>query len=284
MNISELTLQCESIRRRLVEVIYKAKAGHIGGGLSSLNTLTALYFHVMNIDPSQPKMPGRDRLVMSKGHCCEALFSVLEARGYFSEKDNGQPGSYLDTLGQYLSEFAGHPTTNIPGIEFNTGALGHGLSIGVGCAIASKMDQADYRTFVMMGDGEQGEGSIYEAAMAASHYKLDNLVAMIDRNGLQISDTTERVMSLEPIQQRWEAFGWDVKEVNGNNMEDVVNAFDSIDYQNQKPHLLVLRTTKGYNVSLMENILKWHHGVPSAEEYATAIKEIDERIAALKVE
>ena len=275
VSVPELTLQCERIRKRLVQVVYKAKAGHIGGGLSSLNTLTALYFRVMNIDPQYPKMADRDRFVMSKGHCCEALYSVLEARGYF------KPG-FLDTYGDYLSEFAGHPTINIPGIEFNTGALGHGLPIGVGCAIAAKMDKKDYKTFVLMGDGEQGEGSIYEAAMAGSHYKLDNLVAMIDRNGLQISADTEHVMSLEPIQQRWEAFGWDVKEVNGNDMQSVVDAFDSIDYHNGKPHLLVLRTTKGFHVSLMENILKWHHGVPTADEYAAALAEIDNRIAELE--
>lgn len=280
ITIPELTLQCERIRKRLVEVIYKAKAGHIGGGLSSLNVLTALYFRVMNIDPKQPKMEDRDRFVMSKGHCCEALYSVLEARGFFADKDTEEK-RFLDTLGEYLSEFAGHPTINIPGIEFNTGALGHGLSIGLGCAIAAKMDKKAYRTFVLMGDGEQGEGSIYEAAMAGSHYKLDNLVAMIDRNGLQISDTTENVMSLEPIQQRWEAFGWDVIEVKGDCMQAVVEALESIDYTNGKPHLLVLRTTKGYNVSLMENILKWHHGVPTAEEYAAAISEIEARIETL---
>lgn len=280
ITIPELTLQCERIRKRLVEVIYKAKAGHIGGGLSSLNVLTALYFRVMNIDPKQPKMEDRDRFVMSKGHCCEALYSVLEARGFFADKDTEEK-RFLDTLGEYLSEFAGHPTINIPGIEFNTGALGHGLSIGLGCAIAAKMDKKAYRTFVLMGDGEQGEGSIYEAAMAGSHYKLDNLVAMIDRNGLQISDTTENVMSLEPIQQRWEAFGWDVIEVKGDSMQAVVEALESIDYTNGKPHLLVLRTTKGYNVSLMENILKWHHGVPTAEEYAAAISEIEARIETL---
>lgn len=281
ISIPELNLQSERIRKRLVEVVYKAKAGHIGGGLSSLNALTALYFRVMNIDPKQPKMDERDRFVMSKGHCCEALFSVLEARGYFDEKDTPNK-RFLDTLGEYLSEFAGHPTINIPGIEFNTGALGHGLPIGVGCAIAAKMDKKPYRTFVMMGDGEQGEGSIYEAAMAGSHYKLDNLVAMIDRNGLQISADTEHVMALEPIQQRWEAFGWDVKEVDGNSMEAIVEAFESIDYTNGKPHLLVLRTTKGFHVSLMENILKWHHGVPTAEEYAAAISEIENRIVELE--
>ena len=160
ISIPELALTSEQIRKRLVEIVYKAKAGHIGGGLSSLNALTALYFRIMNINPEEPKMEGRDRFIMSKGHCVEALYSVLEARGFFSKE-------LFDTYGEYLSPMAGHPTIEIPGVEFNTGALGHGLPIGVGCAIAAKMDKKDYRTFVLMGDGEQGEGSIYEAAMAA---------------------------------------------------------------------------------------------------------------------
>ena len=193
MSIPELTLKCEQIRKRLVEVVYKAKAGHIGGDLSSLNALTALYFRIMNIDPQNPKMENRDRFIMSKGHCVEALYSVLEAKGFISKE-------LVDTYGEYLSVLAGHPTIEVPGIEFNSGALGHGLglSIGVGCAIAAKMDKKSYRTYVLMGDGEQGEGSIYEAAMAGSNYNLDNLVALIDRNGLQISDTTENVMKIEP--------------------------------------------------------------------------------------
>lgn len=275
ISIPELTLTCERIRKRLVEVVYKAKAGHIGGGLSSLNALTALYFRIMNVNPEDTKMESRDRFIMSKGHCVEALYSVLEARGFFSKE-------LFDTYGEYLSPMAGHPTIEIPGVEFNTGALGHGLPIGVGCAIAAKMDKKDYRTFVLMGDGEQGEGSIYEAAIAGSFYKLDNLVAMIDRNGLQISDTTENVMALEPIRQRWEAFGWDVKEIDGNDMGAIVETIEGLDYQCGKPHLIVLRTTKGYNVSLMENILKWHHGVPNAEEFEKAIAEISNRIVELE--
>lgn len=270
-----LRLQTEIVRKRLVEVVYKAKAGHIGGGLSSLNMLTTLYFRVMNVDPANPKMENRDRFVMSKGHCVEALYSVLEARGFITPE-------LLDTYGQYDSLLAGHPTVEVPGIEVNSGALGHGLPIGVGMAIAAKMDKKDYKTFVLMGDGEQGEGSIYEAAMAGNQYKLDNLVAIIDRNGLQISDTTEHVMALEPIAERWSAFGWDVQDINGDDIDEIVKAFDRIDYGNRKPHLIVSRTTKGKGVSLMENILKWHHGVPTQAEYEQAISEIEQRIESLK--
>ena len=271
----ELRLRSEEIRKRLIEIVYKAKAGHIGGDLSSLNTLTALYLRVMNIAPQDAKNPDRDRFIMSKGHCVEALYCVLEAKGFVTKE-------LLDTYGDYLSPLAGHPTIEVPGIEFNSGALGHGLSIGVGCAIAAKMDKKSYRTFVLMGDGEQGEGSIYEAAMAGSNYRLDNLVAMIDRNGLQISDTTENVMKLDSINQRWTAFGWDVIEVDGDDIEAVTTALENIDYNNGKPHLVVLHTTKGFHVSYMENVLKWHHGVPSQEEYDTAIKEISQRIEELK--
>lgn len=275
ITVAQLKLQAEINRKRLVEIVYKAKAGHIGGGLSSMNMLTALYFREMNINPAEPKMAGRDRFVMSKGHCVEALYSVLQNRGFITKE-------LTDTLGQFDSILAGHPTIEVPGIEVNSGALGHGLPIGVGMAIAAKMDKQPWHTFVLMGDGEQGEGSIYEAAMAGSHYKLDNLVAIIDRNRLQISDTTENVMALEPIADRWKAFGWDVKDINGDSMEDIVAALDSIDYTNGKPHLIISRTTKGFGVGLMENILKWHHGVPTQEEYDKAIAEIDARIEELK--
>ena len=266
--VSALKLTAEQIRRRLVEVVYNAKAGHIGGGLSSVNVLTALYFDIMNVDPENPAMPERDRFVMSKGHCVEALYSVLEAKGFLTKEE-------VDTYGTYNTKLAGHPTKKVAGVEINSGALGHGLSVGVGLAIAAKMDSKPFRTFVLMGDGEQGEGSIYEAAMSASHYKLDNLVAIIYRNGLQISDTTENVMALEPIRDRWEAFGWDVIDANGDEMQSLLEAFGSIDYTDGKPTLIISHTTKGHGVKLMENVLKWHHGVPSAEEYEQALADID---------
>ena len=249
MNTKELELLAEKNRKRLVEVVYAAKAGHIGGDLSCLNVMTALYFDVMNnIDPAQPKAPQRDRFVLSKGHCVEALYVTLEAKGFLKPE-------VLDTLGKFGSILSGHPTIEVPGIEVNSGALGHGLPIGVGMAIAAKMDKQPWRTFVMMGDGEQGEGSIYEAAMAGGKYKLDNLVAS--------------------------AFGWDVIEMNGDSMEDIVKTFHSIDYTNQKPHLLVSNTTKGRGVSFMEGIAKWHHGVLNEEQCRDAVKEIEARIASL---
>lgn len=184
----------------------------------------------------------------------------------------------LDTLGQYGSVLSGHPTIEVSGIEVNTGALGHGLPIGVGMAIAAKMDGKSYKTVVLMGDGEQGEGSIYEAAMAGNQYHLDNLVAIIDRNHLQISGNTENVMGIDNIHDRWSAFGWDVKTMNGDDMQSIIDTFKSIDYTNGKPHLLVSETTKGKGVSFMENIAKWHHGVPTQEQYEAAMKEITERI------
>ena len=275
-DVRRLQLTAECNRKRLVEVVYSAKAGHIGGDLSCLNVMTALYFHVMqNIDAANPQNPLRDRFVLSKGHCVEALYVTLEAKGFLKPET-------LDTLGRFGSILSGHPTIEVPGIEVNSGALGHGLPIGVGMAIAAKMDRKEWRTFVMMGDGEQGEGSIYEAAMAGSKYRLDNLVAIIDRNHLQISGNTEDVMPIDSIKERWSAFGWDVIGTDGDSMDDIIGTFDAIDYSNGKPHLVVSDTTKGYGVSFMEGIAKWHHGVLNEEQCREAVAEIEERINKLK--
>ena len=276
MTTKELTLLAEKNRKRLVEVVFRAKAGHIGGDLSCLNVMTALYFDVMkNLNPQEPKAKDRDRFVLSKGHCVEALYVTLEAKGFLKSE-------VLDTLGQFGSILSGHPTIEVSGIEVNSGALGHGLSIGTGMAIAAKMDKKDWKTYVLMGDGEQGEGSIYEAAMAASKYHLDNLVAIIDRNHLQISGNTEEVMPIDSIRERWSAFGWDVVSMNGDDMDSIVNTFHAIDYANQKPHLLISETTKGYGVSFMEGIAKWHHGVLNEEQCIAAVAEIEKRIEGLK--
>ena len=275
MNTKELQLLAEQRRKRLVEVVYRAKAGHIGGDLSCLNVMTALYFHVMQgLDPANPTAPERDRFVLSKGHCVEALYVTLEAKGFLAS-------DVLDTLGQYGSILSGHPTIEVPGIEVNSGALGHGLSIGTGMAIAAKMDGKNWKTYVLMGDGEQGEGSIYEAAMAGNRYHLDNLVAIIDRNHLQISGNTEDVMPIDSIHDRWTAFGWDVVTMNGDDMDDIVRTFDAIDYHSRKPHLIVSETTKGRGVSFMEGVAKWHHGVLNEEQCQAAVKEIEERIKRL---
>jgi transketolase len=276
MTNQALTLLAEKNRKRLVDVVYRAKAGHIGGDLSCLNVMTVLYFYVMQgLNPQKPKAPERDRFVLSKGHCVEALYVTLEAKGFLRPE-------ILDTLGQFGSILSGHPTIEVPGIEVNSGALGHGLSIGVGMALAAKMDQKKWKTYVMMGDGEQGEGSIYEAAMAANRYHLDNLVAVIDRNHLQISGNTEDVMPLDSIFERWKAFGWEVIPMNGDDMTNIVKTFDALDYTNGKPHLLVSETTKGHGVSFMEGIAKWHHGVLNEEQYLAAVTEIEARIATLE--
>jgi transketolase len=276
MTTKELTLLAEKNRKRLVEVVFRAKAGHIGGDLSCLNVMTALYFDVMkNLNPQNPKAQDRDRFVLSKGHCVEALYVTLEAKGFLKSE-------VLDTLGQFGSILSGHPTIEVSGIEVNSGALGHGLSIGTGMAIAAKMDKKDWKTYVLMGDGEQGEGSIYEAAMAASKYHLDNLVAIIDRNHLQISGNTEEVMPIDSIRERWSAFGWDVVSMNGDDMDSIVNTFHAIDYTNHKPHLLISETTKGRGVSFMEGIAKWHHGVLNEEQCIAAVAEIEKRIEGLK--
>lgn len=273
--IKKLKLKAEEIRKRVVEIVYAAKGGHIGGSLSSIEIETALYFHVMNVDPANPQKPDRDHFILSKGHSVEALYATLAAKGFIDD-------ALLDTYGKFNSKLAGHPTKKTPGVELNSGALGHGLSVGVGMSIGAKMGKNGFRTFVLMGDGEQGEGSIYEAAMSASHYKLDNLVAVIDRNTLQISGKTESVMALEPVRQRWEAFGWEVFDVKGNDIEDLVSTFDSLDYNNSKPKLIIANTTKGKGITFMENGAKWHHGVPNEEQFKIAIDEIEERIKTLK--
>ena len=272
MESKELKRKAELLRRRLLTLIYQGGTGHTGGDLSVLNLLTVLYNHTLHVDSKNPKMAGRDRFVLSKGHCAEALYIVLCDKGFFGEEE-------LEAYGKYGAHLGGHPDNTIPGVEINTGALGHGLSVGVGMALSAKMDQKDWKTYVVMGDGEQAEGSIYEAAMAANKYHLDNLVAFIDRNGLQISGSTEKVMPLESICERWTAFGWDVKTIDGDSVEDIVYALDHVDFTNRKPHLFVSKSTKGLGVGFMENVAKWHHGVPSAAQYEEALKDIDNRIA-----
>ena len=263
-----LIIKAEHLRRRLIELIYQGGTGHTGGDLSVLNLLTVLYDHIMNVDPDSPD---RDRFILSKGHCAEALYVVLADKGFITEED-------LTKYGKFHAHLGGHPDNSITGVEVNTGALGHGLSIGVGMAIAAKMNEASWKTYVVMGDGEQAEGSIYEAAMAANKYHLDNLVAFIDRNGLQISGRTEDVMPIEPILERWTGFGWDCHVADGDEISSLVDVMESIDYTNRKPHLIVSETTKGLGVDFMENVAKWHHGVPNEEQYLRAISDIDERI------
>ena len=275
MDCNLLKQKSEQLRLDLINLIHSGRTGHTGGDLSVLNVLTVLYNRVLNVDPKQPRMAGRDRFVLSKGHCAEALYCVLCDRGFIDRAE-------LDQYGKDFAHLGGHPDVTIPGVEINTGALGHGLAAGVGMALSAKMSDWKYKTFVVMGDGEQAEGSIYEAAMAANKYHLDNLVAILDRNGLQISGSTEDVMPLESISERWTAFGWDVKEMNGDDIDDIVRTLESIDYGCGKPHFIISHTTKGLGVSFMENVAKWHHGVPSEEQYQQAVSEIKERIEQYK--
>jgi transketolase len=230
----------------------------------------------MNITKDNLEDPDRDRFILSKGHCVEALYCVLEDKGIL-------PSEMVDTYGSFRSPLGGHPLNTLPGIEFCSGALGHGLSLGVGCAIAAKMDGRPTRVFVVMGDGEQQEGSIYEAAMAGAQYKLGNLVAFIDRNNLQISGNTEDVMGLRDEKAKWTAFGWEVKEMNGDSIEDILRTVETIDYSSGRPHMIISHTTKGLGISYMENVAKWHHGVPTQEQYEEAMKELDARIEAVNV-
>ncbi|MCC5930456.1 MAG: transketolase [Cyclobacteriaceae bacterium] len=270
--IENLNTKSENIRKRILQIIFAAKAGHTGGSLSSVDILTALYFEVMKTDPSNPDWKERDRFIMSKGHSVEALYCVLSAAGYFED-------AILETYGNFNSPLAGHPTRKIPGIELNSGALGHGLSVGTGMALAAKRDASLVRVFVLMGDGEQGEGSIYEAAMAAAHYKLSNLTAIIDRNQLQISGNTEDVMAINSIYQRWESLGWHVTECDGHNLYALCNQLSNMSQIPDKPHLLIAHTIKGKGVSFMENNVKWHHGVPNDQQFKDALKEIDQRLS-----
>ncbi len=269
-NISELEKEAIEIRKRTLEIIHSAGGGHTGGSLSSVDILTALYFSVMNINPKKTDDPGRDRFILSKGHSVEGYYSVLARKGFITDK-------LLDSYGSFNSDLAGHPTNKIPGIELNSGALGHGLSVGVGMALASKRQDMGFRTFVLMGDGEHGEGSIMEAAASAGHYKLDNLVAIIDRNGLQISGPTEDVMKVEDLKKKYEACGWDVIEICGHNIEAIINSLSGTPKSPGKPLCIIANTIKGKGVSFMENSIAWHHKVPDNKQLKNAIEELEKQ-------
>ena len=257
-----------------LEAIFDAGAGHTGGGLSCLDILNVLYNRILKVSPQNPNDPKRDRYVQSKGHSVEALYAVLADRGFFPEAD-------LKTICHYQSHYVGHPTRHIPGIEMNTGALGHGLPICIGMALAAKMDGAAFRVFTLLGDGELAEGSNWEAGLAAAHYDLDNLTAIIDHNTLQITGHTRDVMSNEPLDEKWRAFGWAVKVVNGHDYMALTEAL-SKPAEVGKPTCVIANTVKGRGVSFMENVAKWHHGVPSEAELKQAISELTAAEAKLK--
>src|SRR5687768_13362935 len=276
MAITDKQLAIKSIRyrRRILEIIKHAGAGHTGGSLSCVDILNVLYNRVLRVSPATFKDPNRDRYIQSKGHSVEALFVVLADKGFF-------PDEQLETLCQYQSHFVGHPTRHVPGVEQNTGALGHGLSFAAGVAIAGKLDKKDYRVFALLGDGELAEGSNWEAAMAAAHHDLDNLVAIVDHNTLQITGRTRDVCCNEPLDEKFHAFGWDVRTVDGHSIPQLIEVLAKRPAEG-RPLAVIANTTKGKGVSFMEDVAKWHHGVPSDAEYAAAIKELDLALARME--
>lgn len=277
LQIVDLKLKAVQIRMDVLKMIHRAKAGHTGGSLSNTDILTALYYKAMKIDPANPEWEERDRFILSKGHSVESLWCILADRGFF-------PREELATFSQFGTRLIGHPNNEVPGVEMNTGALGHGLSISVGMALAAKRDGKGYRVFCLMGDGEQAEGSVWEAAMAGAHYKLDNLVGIIDRNGLQITGSTEDVMSLEPLGEKWRAFGWHVIELDGHDYAALLQAFEAVPEAPGKPTLVIANTVKGKGVSFAENVAGWHHRVPNDEELERALAELEEQAEQLKRE
>ena len=250
-------------------MVHRAGMGHPGGDLSAADILATLYFGVLRIDPHRPDDPMRDRFIMSKGHCSAALYATLAKRGFFPEEE------LAEFMGP-LSRLSGHPNrTELPGVEANTGPLGHGLPIAAGAALAARMDGADWRTYVLTGDGELQEGSNWEAIMAAAHYGLDNLVLIVDRNGIQQGGFTESILRVDPLAEKFRAFGWSVREADGHDCDALLAAFQSVPFEAGRPSCLIARTTKGKGVPFMENRPEWHHRVPAASELEAALGALE---------
>jgi transketolase len=264
----ELELKSIQYRRKVLSIIKAANAGHTGGSLSAVDILNVLYNSAMDITPQNFRAVDRDHYIQSKGHSVEALYVVLADKGFY-------PESELDTLNRYQSHFIGHPTRKVNGVEQNTGALGHGLPIAVGVALAGKKDGRDYRVFTLLGDGELEEGSNWEASMSAAHYELDNLVVIVDYNKLQITGPIREVTGVENVKQKFDAFGYAVREVDGNNIADLVTVLDQVPFQTGKPNLILAHTTKGKGISFIENQVGWHHHVPTDAEFVIAMNELD---------
>ncbi len=266
--IIKLDLIAVRIRKHIIEMLYKAKSGHPGGSLSAVDALVALYFVHMDHNPKKPKDPNRDRFILSKGHAAPALYATLAEIGYFDVKE-------LEKLRKINCILQGHPVcTYTPGVEASTGSLGHGLSFSNGIALSGKLDNKNYRVYCMMGDGETGEGQVWEAAAVASHYKLDNLTAMIDRNYLQIDGNTEEVLKLESVKERWSSFGWYTIELDGHNIQKILEALEKAENNKNKPTIIILNTTKGKGVSFMENNVDFHGVPPNQMERNIAIEEL----------
>jgi len=268
LDIKSMEERAKVIRRHVVRMLARAGSGHPGSSLSTVDLLVALFYNKLKHNPQQPAWPDRDRFVLSKGHGCPALYAVLAEKGYFGIDK-------LDTLRQFGSILQGHPCMKTtPGIEISGGSLGQGLSVGLGIALAAKLDKKDYRTYVMLGDGEIEEGQVWEAAMAASHYKADNLCAIIDQNGLQIDGFIHEIMSSYPIPDKWRGFGWHVIEINGHDYKAISSAYDEAEKIKGRPTVIVAKTIKGKGVSFMENQVDWHGKAPTKEEAERALAEL----------
>ena len=268
-SVSELENIAKNVRRGILEAVYSAQSGHPGGALSCTDILTDLYFNEMNIDPKNPKMENRDRLILSKGHASPAIYSVLANRGYFPVED-------LKTFRKIDSYLQGHPDMKkVPGVDMTTGSLGQGLSVANGMALAGKLDNKNYYVYVVLGDGEIEEGQVWEAAMSAAHYKLNNVIAFVDFNGLQIDGAVKDVMNVTPIKEKFEAFGWNTLEIDGHNFEEIANAVKKAKESLDKPTAIVAHTTKGKGISFMENQAGWHGKAPKKEEFELAMKELE---------
>lgn len=265
---TKLQQKANLIRQDIIRMTGAAGSGHPGGSLSAADIIAVLYFHHMNHKPSEPKWPGRDRFVLSKGHACPALYAALAECGYFDRTEL----TNLRKLGSFLQ---GHPDQlKTPGIEISTGSLGLGFPAAAGMALAAKIDKADYRTYTLIGDGESQEGIIWEAAMFAAHHKLDNLVAILDNNGLQIDGLVNEIVNIEPIADKWRAFGWEVFEVDGHDIDQIVGALEKADAVKNKPSIIIAKTIKGKGVSFMENEVDWHGVAPNAKQVEQALEEL----------
>lgn len=266
--IKQLEEETKEIRRLIVQMLAKSCSGHPGGSLSSAELITALYFAVLRHDPKNPNWPDRDRFHMSKGHCCPLWYAVLVQAGYFPEEK-------LWTLRRLGSILQGHPDRRTPGVEVASGSLGQGLSVSLGMALAGKLDKKNYRIYCLLGDGETQEGNIWEAAMACSHYKCDNLCAILDYNRYQIDGKTSEVMNLEPIADKWKAFGWHIIEINGHDIKEILTAYEEAKTIKEKPTIIIAHTIKGKGVSFMENVVDFHGRPPTKEEEIKALKELE---------
>ncbi len=267
-NVEELEKQAKVIRRGVIDQVYKAGSGHPGGSLSISDIMTVLYFNELNIDEKNPKWEDRDRVVLSKGHCVPALYSCLANRGFFDVSE-------LAGFRKIESSLQGHPDmTKVPGVDMSTGSLGQGLSVAVGMALAGKLDKRNYRVYCLLGDGEIEEGEVWEAAMSANKYKLDNLCVIVDNNNLQIDGSIEEVMSSYPIDEKFKSFGFQIIKIDGHNIEEIKSAFEVAKNVKEKPVCIIAKTIKGKGVSFMENKVEWHGKAPNEEQYKIAMEEL----------